>query len=229
MKLSVYTQNCFGVPVPGSRRRLVKISEKILEIKPDVVFLQEIQWKSFVKVFRSDEYEMAFDDGFYATKGGLLTLVRKAHKFDFGFVKFSSQGGIRQLADRGLGKGLLDVYFPKHKLHLINTHFLATYMPGIFRDKGQERQLEQFLEYTHDFKLFVGAGDLNFSDKSKSYLKLVETIEDFSADIGVSHPVLKSKIDFVFGRGVKRILKKEYVGYDSFVSDHKGILVELEL
>lgn len=225
MKLKIYTQNCFGIPWSGNR--LKKIAIKIVKEEFDVVFLQEIQWKRNVPIFDLPKYQMFFDNGLYATAGGLLTLLKKDFLGEHGFVKFKAQGGVRQIADRALGKGILDVVLAKERIHLINTHFMATYLPGRFRDKAQEKQLEQFLEYVKDLKKFVAAGDLNFSDESQSYQKLLLGVADFSRGIGKSH--ILGKIDFVVGRGVKKVLKKEFVSYDGFVSDHKGILAELEI
>lgn len=229
MTLLVYTQNCFGIPIPGTNLRLKKIAAKILELSPDVVFLQEIQWKKHVPIFDIPNYQMFFDDGRFATAGGLLTLLRKDFLGKHGFVKFKRQGGVRQIADRALGKGILDVVLSKEKIHLVNTHFLATYMPGFLRDKGQLAQLQQLISYLKPFEQFVAAGDLNFSEGSNYHKLLTSEFEDLSFDIGISHPILKSKIDFVFGKGVKKVLSKEFVEYEGFVSDHKGIYCRIEL
>lgn len=229
MKLSVFTQNCFGIPFPRTKRRLEKIADKILDLSPDVVFLQEIQWKRHVKIFDIPNYQTFFDDGRFATAGGLLTLLRKDFLGSHGFVKFKRQGGVRQIADRALGKGILDVVLSKENVHLVNTHLLATYMPGFLRDKGQLAQLKELISYLKPFEKFVAAGDLNFSEGSNYHKLLTSEFEDLSFDIGLSHPILKSKIDFVFGKGVKKVLSKRFVEYEGFVSDHKGIYCKIEL
>lgn len=227
--MKILTQNCFGIPFPGTASRLYKIASKIFEISPDVAFLQEIQWKKNVGIFKNPEYEIFYEMGLYGTKGGLLTMVRKSFFGKQVFVKFEQQGGWRQIGDRGLGKGILDVFVPKENIHLINTHLLATYSPGFLRDRDQLKQLQQLLRYVGRFNKFVGGGDLNFPEGSLYYDKLTSEVDDYTFEMGISHPILKSKIDFVFGKGIKKVIKKEFVTFGSFVSDHKGILVELKV
>lgn len=229
MKLSVYTQNVFWIPMYGVKGRLRTIAAKILELSPDVVFLQEIQWKRHVHIFEHSDYQLFHAPGLYATAGGLLTLVKKELKGESKFVKYRSQGGVKQVADRLLGKGLLDVYIPKFDLHLLNTHFMSTYSKGFVADLSQLAQIQQFMDYTDELKTFIGAGDLNFPAGSEYHTKLMEKMVDFTLELDHSHVYSKTKLDFVIGKGKIKASKKEYVVYDKFVSDHKGILVEFEV
>ncbi len=228
MKLKVYTQNCFGIPLPLTSTRHKKIAAKISEISPDVVFLQEIQWKRHVSIFEIPGYRLFHEPGVYATMGGLLTLIKEPISGEAKFIKFTKQGGVRQIADRGLKKGMLDVFLDNN-VHLINTHFLSTYSRGFKEDPAQLSQLDELLAYVKPFGKFIGAGDLNFTEGSLYYEKLVSGVSDLSNGLGYSHVMINSKLDFVFGGGISKVLKKEYVEFDKFVSDHKGIYVETEI
>lgn len=229
MAFSIMTQNCFGVPLPSSAKHLRVIASKIIELQPDVVFLQEIQWLPWTKLFDLRGYQQFYEDSWLATKGGLLTLVKDQFQAkNLGFNKFYSQGKIfsLQIQDCILGKGFIDVYLESLNIHLINTHLVANYDHSAF-DQTRVNQLTQLFEYTKNFKRVILAGDFNLDEKSDLYNFILKRgFKDFTFGLGPSYPDSGEKLDFIFGFKTNMLKSCEYINYSSRVSDHNGILIK---
>lgn len=229
MAFSIMTQNCYGVPLLSSVKRLQIIASKIKELQPDVVFLQEIQWRGFVEIFNLPNYELFFENGLYATKGGLLTLVKTSHRSKhLSFQKFISQGKLfsPQVLCKILGKGFLRVYLKQLDLHLINTHLAADYPNIPLNDRTYDKQLFELLKRLKKYKRVILAGDFNLDEKSTYYNEILKRgYKDFTYGLGPSYPESGEKIDFIFGKNVKNFSKRGFIDYKIPVSDHKGILV----
>jgi endonuclease/exonuclease/phosphatase family metal-dependent hydrolase len=77
MNLKIFSQNCHGLPTLDLFRRLKLIAEKIKEIDPDVVFLQEIILNRSLKQIAIDGYDIFYSPSTIINKGGLVTLTKK--------------------------------------------------------------------------------------------------------------------------------------------------------
>lgn len=229
MAFSIMTQNCFGVPLPSSAKRLQVIASKIIELQPDVVFLQEIQWLPWTKIFNLQGYQQFYENSWLATKGGLLTLVKDQFQTKYlGFSKFYSQGKIfsLQIQDCLLGKGFIDVYLKSQNFHLINTHLVANYDHSTL-DQTRINQLNQLFGYTKNFNRVILAGDFNLDEKSAYYNEILKGgFKDLTYGLGPSYPESGEKLDFIFGFKTTMLKSCEYINYSSRVSDHNGILIK---
>lgn len=238
----IVTQNCFGrVLFFNAPARLKVIASHLLELSPDVMFLQEATRIKWVEDTDFTGYQKLYSPRRVILDGLLLTLVRDDLPVrDVKFTKFRKQGkfgrgilGLEQYSDMASNKGILDVTL-ENGLHLINLHFLATYTPSFSEDKHQLDQIHQFLDYVSSLNKVIAAGDCNFDEDSPYYKLLTSQLQDLTRRMGPSSLNNYSsgrKLDFIFTKGIHSKVKKvEYIDYPNkpYPSDHKGIVLDMD-
>lgn len=230
--MRIITQNCFGANVLNASKRLEIIARQISQIKPDLVFLQEIGFPYQAKIFSLPGFIQFFTPAHIFIKGGLLTLVKDNLQVkSITFTQFSSQGKLfsEQLVDRMIGKGFLDIEL-KNGIHLINTHLVATYSGRFVYDSNQLDQINQLISYFQKLEKVIIAGDFNTDRGGQYYQLMIRYLTDFAPKIECTSPNGKRNIDFVLGKGIdQKVLSAQLINYPSknYPSDHKGILVEI--
>ncbi len=220
------------MPMPGAENRLKVVAVTLKKLNPDVVFLQEV-WGLGLKVLNLPGYVLLYEKRLVIPKGGLVILLKKG--LDFSSIKFHKyhfQGKFfsKQLVDRVGGKGFLDVFIPKMNLHLVDTHLLSDYADVFKADLGQKLQLDELMSFIKTKSFVLGAGDFNFDEDSIFYQHLIKYVKNFTAGIGPSYPANNRKVDFIVGKGKKLgKYKARYIDYSTPVSDHKGVILEVDL
>src|SRR5260221_4807245 len=93
-KFSLLTINCFGVPAPQTRPRLLALADVLNRSALDVVCFQEVQSHIYRRLLMhaltSYRY-CAYERFIHAPKGGLLT-VSRAPIQDSGFTLYTARG-----------------------------------------------------------------------------------------------------------------------------------------
>jgi len=184
MATTLVTLNCFDSPLSLSRHsRLNLLAAKIISLKPDLIFFQEITFTKtaaqFASLFREHGYKVYYDAGFILNKGGLFT----ASLLPLGpsrFVRFKNQGKFLslQFTDKILGKGYqqLQLSLGGKDVTLFNVHLANVYnhnSPG--EQKILQNQLKQLTQSLTEVKNAIVCGDFNFSPASPLYTTLLET------------------------------------------------------
>lgn len=221
--LSLLSLNCFGAPVPTTRRRLRALAQHLEQSSLQVVCLQEVQlftYKNMLFQACVSYPFQAYEPHLHAPKGGLVTLSRTPLVTQF-FETFVEQGRwyLPTAMDRFLRKGMLisTLYWGEVPVVVINTHILANYSGdwgrgGIFT-RMQQKQLQQLAE-TVDAQpsnaLVVVVGDFNLPRGSQLYNDLLQKtglVDVLAGDVRPTHrpprgvPAHYSlPIDFVFVR-----------------------------
>lgn len=220
--LKIYTQNCKGIPFTDWRRRRREIINKIKELDPDVVFLQEIVLKNNLAHFALPGYEVVAVTGALFVKGGLVILSKLKIK-NFYFQKFQAQGKIfsQQITDRFLGKGFL-VAETEDGQAFINTHLVSFYSEAPKSDKNRTSQLRQLLATAGNYPSAIIGGDFNFTPDSEDYALARAFLKDAAEDLS---PTFENhKVDYIFATGERATRRKTVV--EGGFSDHKGIFIE---
>lgn len=189
------TLNCFGLWLPGTKRRLLALAQELERCPYDVVCLQEIQLHRYqrllVKECGSYPYPL-YEPYFHCPKGGLLTLSRipiTSHSFE----PYAERGlwYTPMLLDKLFHKGMLiqKLSWGNVPLVIINTHLLANFA-GDWKRHGmyariEEKQLNQLaatVQVQPVDSLIIVVGDFNIPRGSKLYV-------DFLARSGLSDPL----------------------------------------
>jgi endonuclease/exonuclease/phosphatase (EEP) superfamily protein YafD len=238
--LRVMTQNCFGLPVRQKNRRFLELAGCIRDLRPDLVFLQEVLFRDDETLFRIDGYERAYLRGPVFLAGGLLILARTRIAATR-FHPFTEQGRWwdLQITDRILGKGWLEADLPDWGLTAVNTHLVSLYeRDADTADHRQGSQVEQLMRRLETMDGVILGGDMNFCERSPFYERLQRWGEDISKDGGTSYPAQKEKIDHLFLRhttyrgsgstSIRHPLLPHGNGMIE-VSDHYGILATLRV
>ncbi len=235
MRLKLYSQNCFGLPIKNKSKRFRNILSSILENQYDVIFLQEVFFKrdlAFISQYLENDYSVIYSDGKHVIRGGLVLLIKKnllkdsAFKTDF--VNFSvptkfSIHAYEKLLCRS--KGYLYCHIESLGLHFINVHcvnvFLIPFFKGIVL-----KQLEELKTFLQERKCFVG-GDFNmvlkdafFKDSGK--INLTPNTR--------THAFLDKQLDYILCSNVKRedfCFSQPKIIHTG--SDHFGLASEIQL
>jgi endonuclease/exonuclease/phosphatase family metal-dependent hydrolase len=185
--LSLLTLNCFGVPMPGTTKRL-KLLADIINLEPlSVVCLQEVQSHLYRKqlIDACHHYTFrAFEPFVHAPKGGLLTLSRlPIESADFVLYRERGLWYTPALADWILHKGILvtRLAFDNLPIVVLNTHLTANYTgdwsEGNLYANQEYQQLRQLAEIAQsqaqDALVFV-CGDFNIPRGSWLYHHFLE-------------------------------------------------------
>lgn len=171
---SLLTFNCFGVPSPGTGRRLGLIAATLERSAYDVVCLQEVQLHSYRRLLTAAMPGFpspAFAPHLHAPRGGLLTLSRPAiQRSDFIPYDARDIPSPPAIMDWLLSKGILRTELRCGSLSVVvlNTHLNANYSGDWRRENRyaqvERRQLAQLARVAAEQPaeaLVVVAGDLN--------------------------------------------------------------------
>ncbi|RPJ24849.1 MAG: endonuclease/exonuclease/phosphatase family protein [Chloroflexi bacterium] len=180
--LSLLSLNCFGAPVPTTRRRLQALAHHLEESSLQIVCLQEVQLVAYQNLLFQAcvSYPFqAYEPHLHCPKGGLVTLSR-APLATGHFETFAEQGRwyLPTAMDRFLRKGMLisALQWGDVPVVVINTHILANYSGdwerhGVFT-RMQEKQLRQLADTVvaqPSNALVVVVGDFNLPRGSQLY------------------------------------------------------------
>jgi len=220
--LSLLSLNCFGTPVPTTRRRLQALAHHLEQSSLQIVCLQEVQLLAYqnllFKACVSYPFQ-AFEPHLHCPKGGLVTLSRAP--LGTQFETFTEQGHwyLPTAMDRFLRKGMLvsSLHWGEVPVVVINTHILANYSGdwarrGVFT-RLQEKQLRQLADTVTAQPanaLMAVVGDFNLPRGSQLYhnfLQQTGLTDVLAGDLRPTHrpprgvPAHYSlPIDFVFIR-----------------------------
>lgn len=195
ISLSLLTLNCFGTPVPTTRRRLLALARQLEQSTLQLICLQEVQLVMYqellIQACASYPFQ-AYEPYLHCPMGGLVTLSRvplAAQRFEV----FTEQGlwYLPTLMDKILRKGMLitALHWGGVPVVIINTHILANYngdweRQGVFA-RMQEKQLRQLAETVAvqpSNALVIVAGDFNIPRGSRLY-------RDFLGWTGLTDPL----------------------------------------
>jgi endonuclease/exonuclease/phosphatase family metal-dependent hydrolase len=221
--LSLLTFNCFGAPVPNTRRRLQALARQLEDSSFQLVCLQEVQLVLYQRLLSQACISFPFqahEPHLHCPKGGLVTLSRlpiTGQRFE----TYTEQGTwyLPTFMDRFLRKGMLitSLEWRGIPLVMINTHIMANYSgdwarQGVFA-RMQERQLHQLADTVAAQPanaLVVVVGDFNLPRGSRLYTEFLHgtgLMDTLAADPRPTHrPPLgvpahySLPIDFVFVR-----------------------------
>jgi endonuclease/exonuclease/phosphatase (EEP) superfamily protein YafD len=192
---SLLTLNCFGLALPGTKRRLLALARELEQAPHEVVCLQELQLHQYrnvlVKGCASYTYP-AYESYIHCPKGGLLTLARRpviSHSFE----PYAERGlwYTPMLLDRLFYKGMLITRFRWGTIPVIviNTHILANFV-GDWERHGmyarvEEKQLQQLaktVQVQPPDSVVLVVGDFNIPRGNWLY-------SDFLAASGLTDPL----------------------------------------
>ena len=188
---SLLTLNCFGLWLPGTRRRLLALAKELKQSPYRVVCLQEIQLHRYRRLLvEESSYPYSFHEPyFHCPKGGLLTLSRIRFT-SASFEPYTERGFwyTPMLLDRLFFKGMSITSLTWNGLPLviINTHLLANFA-GDWERHGmyarvEENQLQQLTETVNvqpADSVVIVVGDFNIPRGSRLY-------EDFLVHSGLT-------------------------------------------
>jgi len=177
VELTLLSWNVHGTPLARDvSARFERIADKILELKPDIVLLQEVWRDRQVEILNrrlEPQYQFVAPpeelNGWVFRAGGLLTLVGRSHRVESSaFQAFAIEGSPWRFweGDAYGDKGVLEVDVLTAggvPLSTLNTHLQSEYAErrhaGIRR--AQLRQLRRVAEAVGPRQLVLAAGDLN--------------------------------------------------------------------
>ncbi len=221
--LSLLSLNCFGAPVPTTRRRLQALAHHLEQSSLQIVCLQEIQLVTYQNLLFQAcvSYPFqAYEPHLHCPKGGLVTLSRTPLAAQH-FEPFTEQGRwyLPTAMDRFLRKGMLisSLYWGDMPVVVINTHILANYSGDWARDgvftRMQEKQLRQLADTVAaqpSNALVAVVGDFNLPRGSHLYHNFLQQTGLMDALAGDQRPTHRPPpgvpahyslpIDFVFIR-----------------------------
>ena len=221
--LALLTLNCFGTPVPTTRRRLQALAQHLEKSTLQVVCLQEVQLVTYQNLLfeacKTFPFQ-AYEPHLHSPKGGLVTLSRESLTTQR-FETFTEQGRwyLPTAMDRFLRKGMLisSLHWETVPVVVINTHILANYSGdwarnGLFT-RMQALQLHQLaatVAAQPAESLIAVVGDFNMPRGSQLYqdfLQQTGLTDVLAGDLRPTHrpprgvPAHYSlPIDFVFVR-----------------------------
>jgi exonuclease III len=226
-KLKIFDQNIYGFP-QHLDQRLTKIIEKAKGENSDLILLQEIILKKTLdNLDLSGYYPVYSNNRKFIIDGDLVILVKNSLKenVESKYIKFKNQGrgGLGfLLVDRWLDKGYLRLCWKDRNFCVINTHTTANYFPWL-GFKTQEEQLRQIIEENKDKEVvIIGDYNLRSLDNFKDMIDLDENLPSSM----VGHDF---KIDHVLTNieELRRAVYVSYVSYSDWVSDHRGMVIDL--
>ena len=221
--LSLLSMNCFGAPVPTTRRRLQALAHHLEQSSLQIVCLQEVQLLAYQNLLfqacASFPFQ-AYEPHLHCPKGGLVTLSRTPLTTQR-FETFTEQGPwyLPTAMDRFLRKGMLSssLQWGEVPVVVINTHIIANYS-GDWERKGvftrmQEKQLRQLADTVAaqpSHALVAVVGDFNLPRGSRLYHDFLQQTGLVDALAGDKRPTHRPPpgvpahyslpIDFVFMR-----------------------------
>ncbi|MEP7284673.1 MAG: endonuclease/exonuclease/phosphatase family protein [Chloroflexota bacterium] len=192
---SLLTLNCFGVPAPQTRRRLLALADELNRNPVSVVCFQEVQANIYRRLLikAGTRYSAhAYEPFVHAPKGGLLTLTQSPIEHSE-FTLYLARGRwyTFAMADRILHKGILitRITVDQQPVIILNTHLNANYLGDwqaqnhyTLHERSQLRQLAEVVNAQPSNAVIVVAGDFNIPRHSSLY-------EEFIAASGLTDPM----------------------------------------
>ena len=194
-QFSLITLNCFGVPTPTTRRRLLSLAREVDRRSPDIVCFQEVQAHPYRRLLTraSERYPAsAYEPFVHAPKGGLLTLAQQSiEQQQFTLYRERGMWYTPAVMDWILHKGVLATHLTCDGLPIVvlNTHLVANYQ-GDWSERNryaraewaQLQQLAEIVKSQPAEALVVACGDFNIPRASWMY-------ERFLAASGMIDPL----------------------------------------
>jgi endonuclease/exonuclease/phosphatase family metal-dependent hydrolase len=194
--LALLSLNCFGVPTPGTRRRLLALAHQLGQGGYDVVCLQEVQshaYRTLLADACGPRYPHSASARFvHAPKGGLLTLSRLPVEGQ-AFTLFAERRVVSPpaLMDWALHKGVLlaRVSAAGVPVVVLSTHLSANYSaswevqnPYARVQRLQLAQLAAIVQAQPAEAIVVACGDFNIPRGGWLY-------DEFLAASGLADPL----------------------------------------
>lgn len=171
---SLVTLNCFGVPTPTTRQRLLTLAQELNRNTFSVVCLQEVQTHAYSHLLTQacTQYSAsAYEPFIHAPKGGLLTLARlPIEQRAFSLYRTRTIVNLPAVMDWALHKGVLltRVSLDQVPIIILNTHLNANYsLNGSTNNRYtqvQQRQIQQLAEIVRaqpPSAIVIAVGDFN--------------------------------------------------------------------
>jgi len=206
---SLLTLNCFGVPTPTTRARLLMLADELNARDDQVICLQEVQSHAYRRLLigACTSYpNAAYIPFVHAPKGGLLTLARlpiAASEFMLYTIRHVPYP--LALMDWLLHKGVLATQFEYAGLRIVvlNTHMHANYT-GVWDRRNryawvEGKQLHELAEIVRaqaPEALVVAAGDFNFPRGSWLYYTFLSESGMTDPLAGDSRPTVRAPLNF---------------------------------
>lgn len=202
--LSLLTLNCFGLFLPGTRRRLLALAREVERCPHQIVCLQEIQLHAYqnLLVRACPDYPYsAYEPYVHCPKGGLLTLSR-VPLTSKSFEPYIKRGMwyTPMLLDMLFYKGMLTTKFLWSRIPvvIINTHLLANF-GGDWNRNGmyaqvEEKQLQQLAGTVRAQpvdSMVIVVGDFNIPRGSRLYLDFLAASELTDPLAGDTRPTVR--------------------------------------
>jgi len=192
---SLLTFNCFGLWLPGTKRRLLALSRQLEQSPYQIVCLQEIQLHQYQEmlVHKCSSFPHSYSERYiHCPKGGLLTLSRIPFESQ-SFEPYQERGlwYTPMLLDRLFYKGMLitKLLLNNIPITIINTHILANFAGDWTRGgmyaRLEEKQVEQLaktVQVQSMDSLILVVGDFNIPRASQLY-------RDFLIHSGLTDPL----------------------------------------
>jgi endonuclease/exonuclease/phosphatase family metal-dependent hydrolase len=192
---SLLTLNCFGVPTPTTRRRLLAVAQELNRGDYSMACLQEVQTHAYARLLADTcaTYPHRASEPFvHAPKGGLLTLSRPPLAGQ-AFSLFRERSVVSPLAlmDWALHKGVLLTRASLAGVPVValSTHLNANYSASWAQDSPYARverlQLQQLAEIVRaqpPSAIVIACGDFNIPRGSWLY-------DEFLAASGMQDPL----------------------------------------
>jgi endonuclease/exonuclease/phosphatase family metal-dependent hydrolase len=187
VEFSLVTINCFGVPAPQTRQRLLTLADQLNRSSVSVVCFQEVQAHMYRRLLLDActcYPSSAYQPFFHAPKGGLLT-VSQLRILEHNFTLYQARGNWAgpSITDRLLHKGMLYTRFCVEGVTVvvINTHLNANYRGDwnnrnqyTLNEQAQLRQLAECVNMQPANAIVVVAGDFNIPRHSWLYEEFIE-------------------------------------------------------
>ncbi|HEY4509232.1 MAG TPA: endonuclease/exonuclease/phosphatase family protein [Candidatus Paceibacterota bacterium] len=179
--MRLITLNCALSPwSPGRKKRLPYIVKALIDEKPDVIFFQEVFWKSDANYIVKKLIQSGFTDSFYSdtlliiSKYPFISHTYQRFKLHFDHNIFPN---IYKLLNWIYGKGyqVVELNFDNQLITFINTHLLSTgyghdYNLYHLARMGQFTEIyDYFNNELYQAKRIIVGGDFNFDINSSSY------------------------------------------------------------
>ena len=207
--ISLLTLNCFGVPIPATRARLLTLAEALNARDDQIVCLQEVQSHAYCRLLTgacTSYPHAAYVPFLHAPKGGLLTLGRLPIAASE-FMLYTTRHVPYPLAlmDWMLHKGVLATQFEYAGLRIVvlNTHMHANYT-GVWDrhnryawvEGKQLHELAEIVRAQPPEALVVAAGDFNFPRGSWLYDAFLSASDMTDPLAGDSRPTVRAPLKF---------------------------------
>jgi endonuclease/exonuclease/phosphatase family metal-dependent hydrolase len=234
MRLKIFCLNCWLAPFPISVRnnkRLVKIISLIKKHSPDIIALQEVWLKKYVRVIerKLPDYHFIKSDSGMFNRGGLVTGLKKPKSYDIRSFPITKRHNIlERLGSKGFH--IIELY---PNVYIINTHLYSS-------DKEITGSQFQNIQKFSKSKNCILIGDLNLERKNLAKINTIFTLDKsdyLTAPYNRAHsyflfnrnPGVDIRIDYILKtKNSKMQVSTQCLG-SPIVSDHRIILGNVKI